>query len=234
MLTKDLSLVFQPIVNLVDGTVIGHEALVRGRPGSDWEYPRQIFEQARAENRLQEIERQCRHLAFAAAARVPPGQRLYVNIHVFPEDAQEFSLFGADPSRVVIELSEEQALVQTPQLLKSVQRLRAMGLTLALDDYGMGYANASTLLTVEPHAIKLDRYFIGWLRDHKAKRDYVASLVQWFSELNVQIIAEGIETGEDLEEVQKLGIVYGQGFFWGHPEAGWAAPRLPVELSRLR
>jgi EAL domain-containing protein (putative c-di-GMP-specific phosphodiesterase class I) len=128
---------------------------------------------------------------------------------------QAVARHGLDPRRLVVELTET-ALVQGPRQLAQVAALREAGVAVALDDFGSGYAGLLALRSVPVDRIKLDREFTLHLSDpHTAS--IVGAIVALAQSLGVMLVAEGVETAEVAQQLQRLGVRYGQGWHLGRP-----------------
>jgi PAS domain S-box-containing protein len=211
---------WQPVVDLARRVPIGHEALIRGPADSPWATPSGLFAWAEREDRAEALERACRVAALTRARRAwPPGQLLFLNLDArWPRLPDPWDHRAVDGIPLVLELSERQALLDHPQLLRALVRWRHAGHLLALDDYGTGYAAAATVVAIQPHGVKLDRVLISGIDRSPEKRSLLRALRAWTRDLNIRLIAEGVETAEELNVVQELGCDYAQGFFLGRPE----------------
>lgn len=228
---ESLWMALQPIMDLDDGRVLGHEVLVRGAPDSPWRSPAELSAQAAREGRERELEARCRSLGLQTGAECSADdQRLFLNVDLrhagLGLEAPPPSL---PPGRVVLEICEGQSLLEDATALAVIDRWRREGYLIALDDYGSGYAGLGTLLAIQPHVIKIDRS-IAQAVDHDARHQRaVAGLVALARDLGIEVVAEGVETREQLAVLRSLGVVRGQGFLLGRPERHPAAA-CPSEL----
>lgn len=209
----------QPIVDLHDGRITGHEALVRGAADSPWSSPTEIFAEAQRSGREQDLEETCRQLAILAGRRLGAGQRLFLNIDEryahLPLDADPPQLH---PQRVAVELSEQREIVGQDRVLEAVQLWRRRGYTIVLDDYGIGHASLATLLAVQPDMIKVDRYIVRGIASDTRYHAAFTSLLRLARDLGIEVVAEGIETMDQVGALRDLGVGLGQGFLLGRPE----------------
>lgn len=216
---ESLWMALQPIVHLTSGHVVGHETLVRGPAGSSWESPAAIFAYADRTRQTAVLEAMCRRLAFQTAKQVlPRDQRVFINVNLAtPDIPLDPGHAGMDPSRVAVEVSEQNQVVGYSQLLAAIHAWRAAGYQIVLDDYGAGYSSLGVVMTVDPDVIKLDRTLVANIdrdpRRYRILRDEVAI---WRRQ-RIQVIAEGIETVGELEALMEMGVEYGQGFLLGRP-----------------
>ncbi len=217
----ELWVALQPIVNLNTGSVLGHEALIRGPSGSDWETPDKIFAMAQQIGQVTELEARCRQLGLDALDNMlPAGQTLFLNVAVeferLPLNLQQYDL---SPTRVALEISERAPIVRNSPALKIINHWRAQGHPIVLDDYGSGYASLDMAITVHPDILKLDRKMIAEVDRDPFRYDVLHGTVALWHDKNVRLLAEGIETAEELAALQSLGVDYGQGYFLGRPQA---------------
>ena len=232
---SQLWVAWQPIVDLSEGVIVGHEALIRGPGDSPWATPAALFAWAEEEDRAADLEQACRTLALVQAdADWEPGRYLFLNVDGrWPRLPDPWEHRGSTRAPLVLELSERHSVLDNPPLLEAVARWRAAGHLLALDDYGTGYAGAATVLAIHPHFVKLDRALIADIDRSFEKRSLVKALRVWTRDLGIQLVAEGIETAAELAVLQDLGCDYGQGFLWGRPEPKRQTRRRKVTTGRL-
>lgn len=223
-----LWMALQPIVDLESGRVVGHEVLVRGAPDSPWPQPEALAAQARREGREQQLELRCRALALRAGRDLlPADQRLFVNVDmryaVLPIDNVAPPM---EPRRVAIEISERQPILDNPRALDAIHRWRRHGYAIVLDDYGTGYASLGTLLAIQPDIIKVDRRIVADVDSNPRHHRALVSLLELARDLGTEVIAEGIETKEEMRSLRAMGVVLGQGFLLGRPapQPGGACP----------
>ena len=213
-----LWMALQPIVDLDEGRIVGHEALLRGPSGGPWATPAAIFQAGEETGCAGELEVLCRRLALHAGGRLRAEERIFVNLDVRRHDLPfEAEAAGLPADRVVIEISEERDVVDHPLVLAAVQRWRQEGFGIALDDYGAGRSNLSTLLAVQPDVIKMDRAITAGVARDPRHRLAVEALVRLAEDLRIVVVGEGIETQEQLHILRDLGVQLGQGFLLGHP-----------------
>lgn len=208
----------QPIVHLETGRIIAHEALLRGPEGSPWESPTALFAEATRTNQRARLEAHTRHLAVRRLADLPLKHQLFINVDmthgplsIVPPDV------SVESGRLVIEVSERQPIMDNLALMDEVQCWRRAGFGIALDDYGAGYSGVGALLALRPDIVKLDRSVVSKLHQDRDRRIVVAHMVSMCDHLDVQMVAEGIETEDELRTLRDLGVPYGQGFLLGRP-----------------
>jgi EAL domain-containing protein (putative c-di-GMP-specific phosphodiesterase class I) len=211
--------VYQPLVDLDSGTVVGYEALARGPVGSLLEAPDALFAVARATRQVVELDRQCRQaaLAGATAAGLRNPLMLFVNVEPAGIARWQNDVFDhVEDLQVVLEITERDLMAAPADLMALVDRVRAQGWGVALDDVGADPASLALLPLLRPDVIKLD------LRLVQARPDGdIAAIVNAVSaeseRAGTVVLAEGIETSEHRQTALALGATLGQGWLFGRP-----------------
>lgn len=225
---KQVTTLFQPIINLQDGSVFAYEALSRGPEESYLHMPEALFMAARKYNRLYALDCVCREKSIANFNALNLSGQLSINIDPYSlmdpdfETGQTLSLLkkiGIPNEKVILELTEHSRTDCYDELSQAVAHYRAMGFSIALDDLGAGYSNLRLMIELEPEYIKLDKYYVSELPNNKKAHEFVKLIVNLASEIDCKVIAEGIENIADLDFVCDLGIDYAQGYLLGRPEA---------------
>lgn len=222
-----LRTVFQPIFRLSTTEVLGYEALLRGPVGSAMESPAALFAAASDTASTIALETTAARLAIAnfSAMRLPG--KLFLNfsaqgVRQLLQDHARLLHAIADhdlhSSRIVIELTEQTPIDDLASFAEALSVARDFGLQCALDDFGTGNANLNLLIELTPDFIKLDKYFLRDIAKHPAKLDIARTLQQTLKGSATSIIAEGLETEDELGVVRDLGIRFGQGFFLARPQ----------------
>ena len=215
--------VFQPIVDLRRGVVAGYEALARFgveplAPPDRW------FAAARAHGVGDELEAAVLAVALEARHRLPRNRFLSVNAdpNALATEPVERALAGVDDlGGVVVELTEHEQIGDQQLLGLALDRWRAKGARVAVDDAGAGYAGLTWLLELRPDLLKLDRALVADLDRDEAKRALVEVVGALAGRLDAWVIAEGIERLEELDVLVGLGVPLGQGWALGRPHADW-------------
>jgi len=213
-----LHMVYQPILDLDSGEVLGAEALARF--GTEPQRsPAQWFMEAAEVGLSIQLELAALRRAAEGLPLLPPGAFLSVNAsaETIRSPALLSALDGLPTSRLVIELTEHQRVEDYDQLLAPVARLRARGVRLAVDDAGAGFASLQHILRLSPDIIKLDRIFIEELSEDPVRRALTTALVSFAGDIGATLVAEGIATASELAALQELGVRHGQGTFLGEP-----------------
>lgn len=237
--------VFQPIVDIFFGEVVGYEVLSRGMP--PWQKPSDMFARAEDWGLLWDLEEACHAAAIRAMGRVQPpyrNKKFFINVSpiVFcnPKFVPE-KLLGAleaariDQSQLVLEITEVNRITDYPLFEQLIRQQVDSGFEIAIDDFGTGHSGLITLLAASPHFIKLDRALISNIHESAYKQHLITAILSFVRNVDGKLVAEGVEKMEELETLFRLGIRYAQGFFLGRP-AGHPQPILPEaqqEMQRL-
>jgi EAL domain-containing protein (putative c-di-GMP-specific phosphodiesterase class I) len=213
-----LSMVFQPVVDLATGTVTAYEALARFT-AEPVRTPDVWFAEAHEVGRGVALELAAVELALRRLHDLPDDCCLAINVG--PETLAEGVLCPilqtVDAGRVVVELTEHAAVGDYPKLLRSLDDLRQAGVRLAVDDTGAGISSLAHILKLDPEVIKLDRALTSGIDEDPARRALAVSLVAFAGETGALIVAEGIETPAELDVLRAIGVRYGQGYHLGRP-----------------
>jgi EAL domain-containing protein (putative c-di-GMP-specific phosphodiesterase class I) len=231
---------FQPLVDLDSGNVVGYEALIRGPRGSSIERPDALFAAARAEGRVTELDCHCRIAAFRAAeaAGLGSGSTLFVNLEPgavgrrAPSDLHEAALAGPPGVPVVIEVTERSLAGDPAGLVRAVAELRDQGFGIALDDVGADDRSLALMPFLRPDVIKLDLQLVQQRPSVRIAAILNAVSAQ-VERTGAQVVAEGIETADQVSVARSLGATLGQGYHFGRPAAlpSWPpAPERPLQL----
>jgi EAL domain-containing protein (putative c-di-GMP-specific phosphodiesterase class I)/putative methionine-R-sulfoxide reductase with GAF domain len=224
----------QPIVNLDAGEVVGVEALTRFSPPPR-RAPDKWFYEAHTVGLGVELQLAAVEMALTLIDALPREPWLAINIGPDALDAPELAalLEATDPGRVVLELTEHLRIEDYPKLRAALRRIRGFGARLAVDDTGAGFASLGNIVNLAPDLIKLDRQFTRGIDLDPVRRALAHALLSFAEDTGAQVIAEGIETADELETVHQLGIPYGQGYYIARPGPIEAMPRqLPHVASR--
>ena len=237
---RDVRVVFQPLVDLGTGDVVGYEALARGPAGSAFERPDVLFAAAYRAGRVAELDWVCRAAAYRAAlaADLHPTCTLFVNAEPTspgagcPDDLQGTIDAGTQRLRVVLEVTERAVAADPSGLLAAVARIRAAGLGVALDDVGAEPGSLAVMPFVQPDVIKLDLRLLQDRTTTEVAR-IVAAVAAQAERSGAAVLAEGIETARHLDVARALGATLGQGYRFGQPgelPAWMPRPRQPQRL----
>lgn len=218
--------VYEPIVDVASKTVFGYEALARGPEGSDFHSPSSLFQAAESEGLVFELDCLCRRSGIAGAEGLPAGTKLFLNVRPttihdpnFKPEAliQTLSRCRLSPSDVVFEISEQESIRSFDVFREVRDEYGKLGFQFALDDTGAGYASLQSVLELEPDFIKVDRAFVQGIDQDPARQTLLRALHSVAAGIGARIIGEGLDTLEELETLQALGIPFGQGWLFGKP-----------------
>ncbi len=232
----ELRLHYQPIVDLAGGQVVGAEALLR------WAHPRlgtippdRFIPLAEESGLILPIGRWVIETAVAQAlawdGRAPLRMSVNLSARQFgTADLAEVvaSILGATglpPERLELELTESTLMDRADSSVETLRSLRALGVRLALDDFGTGYSSLAYLQRLPLDTIKVDRSFVAEVVGDPTARSIVGAVVSLAHGLGIEVVAEGIETAEQLEVLRALGCDRGQGFLFARPVPAAAFPR---------
>lgn len=219
------TMAFQPILDVSAGRIWGYEALVRGVAGQG---AYEVLSQVTDKNRYA-FDQACRVKAIELAAVAIGDTDAKLSINFMPNAVYEpracirATLETAarthfDPSRLMFEFTENERMTDVEHVSHIVSEYRRMGFTTALDDFGAGYAGLSLLSRFQTDLIKLDMELLRGIEASRVKQAIVRGLAGIAAELNIVLLAEGIETAEELAVLKGLGIKLFQGYFFAKPK----------------
>ncbi|MFK8022509.1 MAG: EAL domain-containing protein [Ilumatobacter sp.] len=232
-----LRMVVQPIIDPIDDTLHGVEALARGPEGHALEFPDKLFSAATTHSQLGDLELAAKRLSFELAADLDEGTMLYINLEPALASSEfwieslvrAWTASGRHPS-VTVELTERAVLRSPGRLLHAVDVCRGLGWHIALDDVGSRSESLAAIRWVDPDVVKLDMRLIA--ESNSAHAAHVAAAVAAYresqSERSVRVIAEGVETPDDARAADVLGADLLQGYLFGRP-----APLADLDLVGL-
>ncbi len=235
-----LRAVFQPIYDLRTGQPRGYEALIQPAEGSGFADPDELFMAAEAVGRTVELDLACLQTSIAAFAGLSLPGSLTLNLSPRTLEADEFSVHtlvrllsrhGVDPRRVVLELTEREAVEDLDHLIRAVESCRAAGMRIAADDVGAGNAGLRLLSQLRFDIVKIDLSLVQGGAIRTTSLEVVRTLKDLADRWGALVIAEGVETPEQLEFVRGLGIRAGQGYLLGRPVE--TPSRESIDLAHL-
>jgi diguanylate cyclase (GGDEF)-like protein len=238
-------LVFQPIFNLQTKRIEGCEALLRWRhPTLGVQLPKEFLRTMEETSLITKVGQWALVEACKAAITWPRHIRVAVNVSAVQlQNAQLLSatvnalnLSMLPARRLEIEITETAVIDDSEQVLANLKALRELGVRIALDDFGTGYSSLTCLRKLAPDSIKIDGTFVRELAANTSSRSIVRSLIYLSRDLAINVVAEGIETSEQLDFLRLNDCNEGQGYFIGVPmSASEIGPYLsstcPVETS---
>ncbi|NLT95180.1 MAG: EAL domain-containing protein [Clostridia bacterium] len=221
-----LVLFFQPVINIVSGEIIYHEALMRIiDERGEIIYPDKTIAVAERFGLMPLIDRQVIKAAFAALEKYP-RLKLFVNLSgssIGDEGLLELiegklAETGVDPSRLGFEITETKAVMDLVRANRWINRLRARGCKFALDDFGMGFSSFYYLIFLSLDYVKIDGSFIKDIDKNLESRALVQGMKTAVASLGIEVVAEYVENNDVLEVLKKERLFNVQGFFLGRPE----------------
>jgi diguanylate cyclase (GGDEF)-like protein/PAS domain S-box-containing protein len=238
---QEFILHYQPIVDLAAGQISGYEALLRWQhPERGLVPPAQFIALAEDSGLIVPIGRWIlREAARQAAAWQQPdgsGPRMSVNVSVrqfqhpnLVEDVTDaLHHSGLDPHRLTLEITESLLVQDTTATTTKLQQIKDIGVRLALDDFGTGYSSLSYLRRFPIDILKIDKTFVDGVATSIEDRAVIGAIVQLGQTLQLDLVAEGIETTAELAALEALGIRYGQGYHLGRPAVAAAHDMVPA------
>ena len=242
---KEFMLYYQPIVNLVTGKLAGFEALVR------WQHPQQGFVSPGAFIPAAEdtglivpmgswiLEEACSQM-HQWHQQFPHAEGLMVSVNLSTKQFNQTNLTnevdsilqktGLNSQSLKLELTESAAMEDVNGAIEQLVKLKSLNLKLSLDDFGTGYSSLSYLHQLPTDTLKVDQSFVGRMAEHSNEDgEIVKTIISLGHQLGMDVIAEGIETAEQLARLRHLNCNYGQGYFFSKPLPQDAAEELVAE-----
>jgi len=219
-----LELAFQPIVRWAQKRLVAYEALLRTSEPS-FARPEKLVAAAETLGRIHELGRAIRNRAAERMQRSP--MRLFVNLH--SEELLDDELYNPEAplsrmaNRTVLEITERAGLERVSDVRGRLARLRHLGFSVAVDDLGAGYSGLSSFVQLDPQVAKLDIALVRNLHREPTKRKLVRTITSLCKELGITVLAEGIESCEERDALEKLGCDLQQGFLFARPGRAFPA-----------
>ena len=217
---NDFSYCFQPIVSTVDGSIYAYEALMRPKNSS----PLEILRIAREHGKLYDIEQ----LTFENVLEIVSKNRSRIGEKkIFINSVPDFMIteydfnrlcekYGDIMSQLVIEFTEQADL--TGEKIANLRQLfKSKGCMIAIDDYGSGYSNTAAVLSLQPDVIKIDRSLITDINTNVKKQHFLTGIIEFARLNNIKVLAEGVETYDEMSVTIRRGVDYIQGFYTARP-----------------
>ncbi|SHK10680.1 diguanylate cyclase (GGDEF) domain-containing protein [Desulfatibacillum alkenivorans DSM 16219] len=223
---QSIETVFQPIVDLHKGDVFAYEALSRIKGESSFPNTESLFQASQFFQKTLQLERVCQRSAMKKAEDLGLTRPVCINLcpSVFrtPEcrhgdvTCMLDELFGIR-DKIIIELTERFCIRDDELFKRTIDSYRQQGFRIAIDDLGSGYAGLKMLAQIEPFIVKMDRFLIAGIDKSTKKQMLLSAFVSFCHKINALVVAEGIETKEELETVAALKVDLGQGYFLARP-----------------
>lgn len=223
---EEILTVFQPIVELKNGNVIGYECLSRGPINSPLHTPDKLFRAAEDNHMLWDLELLCRVKAIERARNIDSDKYLFINVdpYIFKDEkfkkgfTKEFlAKHNMSPETIIFEITEKTCIEDYKTFNAALNNYTEQGYKIAIDDTGSGYSGLKMLSETKPHYIKVDMDLIRDIDKDSFKQALIKSFVSLSEVTMMKLIAEGIETEEELLTLIDLGVYAGQGFFLQRP-----------------
>jgi PAS domain S-box-containing protein len=226
--------VYQPIVRLGDGTIVGFEALTRFTDGSA---PERRFAMAEAVDMGADLEVAVARAAVVAAADLPA--RAWVSVNVSPSRLGDHRLAKlaslAKRRPVVLEITERLAIEDYAAARDALDRISG-SVDVAVDDAGAGFSSLRHIIELRPRYVKLDLQLVRGVEGDPARQALIAGMVYFARDTGCLLIAEGVEKAAERDTLRRLGVPFGQGFLFGRPApaAAWSAAQRATSRSPRR
>lgn len=233
--------VFQPILDVVSGNFFGFEALARLKQPSSFANIADLFPFADKISKLYPVETICRRTAIASSSKVlRPNEFLFINVEPQVITDPEFSsgqtrklleAQGLTPSDVVLEITERSAIANYATFREALEHYRKQGYLIALDDVGAGHSSLQSIAELHPDFLKIDRSLIQGIHLDPTKWALLETFVTFSRRIGCRILAEGVETQEEMQTVVQLGVDYVQGYFIAKPSS--TRPELKGQVTQI-
>jgi EAL domain-containing protein (putative c-di-GMP-specific phosphodiesterase class I) len=220
---------YQPILRLSDQTVLGFEALSRGARGGGFDTADSLFEAAARHELLIELDRLCRSRALLNSGRVSSSGKLFVN--TLPATIRDPQFRGkalidfldkaqVAPDRIVIEITEKLVIDNYNLFRETMAYFTDLGMSFAVDDVGAGYSGLEAIARLKPTYLKIDMLLVRDVHVSLVNREMVKAIIALGQGIGSQVIAEGIQTDDEVRALGDMGVDWGQGYVLARPDVG--------------
>jgi diguanylate cyclase (GGDEF)-like protein len=236
--SRALRPVYQPIISLASGDPVGFEGLVRPAPDSGFANAQSLFTAAEIADRIVELDMAAIETIVAGVGRLPPGVYLSLNMSPRTLETEQFHVgelvgilrrYRLEPGQIVLELTEREAIEDLSRLKANLERVRAAGIRIAADDVGAGNAGLRLLSEVAFDVVKIDLSLVQRGVLEESSLAVIRGLREIARRSGATVVAEGVETPEQLVALQRLGITAAQGYLLGR--AGSRVVMASVDLA---
>jgi len=230
--SRQIRAVYQPVIDIFNRRVVGWEALSRPA-GGPFDNIEQVFKAAYESQSLWPLERLCRERAMEGLPGLNDSELLFLNVEpdsiYDPQFRSERTLkllrqASLTPERVVLEMTEHSAVKDFTAFRQTLTYFRSLGFRLAIDDMGSGYSGLVSVAEIQPEFVKIDMSLIRELHSRPLKRELVDTINRFSRKAGIHVIAEGIETVEELDALREIGVSMAQGYLFARPAAPPPAP----------
>jgi EAL domain-containing protein (putative c-di-GMP-specific phosphodiesterase class I) len=224
---QGLWMAYQPIVRYSQRRVHSFEALLRSTE-TTLPHPGAIIDAAERLNRIHDLGRAVRRSVGITVMKSPIPE-VFVNLH--PQDLMDEDLYSPDAPlsriahKVVLEITERVSLDQIKDLQSRVSRLREIGFRLAIDDLGAGYAGLTSIAQLQPEVMKIDMALVRDIDVDSTRQKLVSAITHLCLEMNVSVVAEGVETKSERDTLLRLGCDLLQGYLFAKPDKPFPDPK---------
>ncbi len=244
---NEFRLVYQPVVELTSGRMVGMEALIRWQdPDRGLLDPGHFIPAAEETGLIVPIGQWVLTTALSHMAQWRSGfaDDLWIAVNIssrellspglVDEVSAALSAAGVPPAALHLEITESALMSDLESVVRTLADLRALGLGLAVDDFGTGYSSLAYLKGLPVTALKIDRSFVSGLGgpDDGYDRPIVDAIVKMAQSLQLEVIAEGVETHAQLDVLEQLGVPVGQGYLWARPLQAERVPKWITTRTR--
>jgi len=221
---SELTIHFQPIFRAQNGKIFGYEALTRHSSKSI--NIKQLFDEAKKDGSIFLLDMICRKNAIKKASTLAIKDYLFINVcpeillkpqHTVGITDRLIEEFSFPKNQIILEITEKSAIENYNIFMASVFYYKQRGYKIAIDDFGAGFGGPKMLSLIEPEIVKIDRHFVSNLRKNSICKSFIEFTVSVCHNKNIMVVAEGVETHCQLEELIKLGVDFLQGFYLGEP-----------------
>lgn len=223
---RDVQIVYQPIIDFSNGSILAWEALTRGPKDSCLHSPTVLFDLAEQLGELFALENVCREKAVRTIGGLGKGKKLFLNIHPRTLVDPAFSSgrtvdllreAGLGPENVVFEITERHSIKNFNLFHLTLDHYRNQGFQIAIDDAGTGYSGLSSIATLQPEYIKIDMSLVRDVHKDPVKQALLETFVTFADKIGSKVIAEGVEKKNEAARLREMGMHYGQGYYFGRP-----------------
>ncbi len=239
---QSIEILFQPILELAGERIIGYEAFMRGPRDTAFEAPSSLFEFSREAGMASELDLICQRAALRQARKLSSGDKLFLNAlpdslldpgfreGLLAELPDGYPICRED---IVLEIADRHAVGDFAAFETEMSGLRSLGFGMSIDDVGKASTSLDSLAEVHPDFIKVDNSLIRNIHNNLIKQNLLRSVCEAARGIGAQVVAEGIETREELETVLRCGARYGQGYLFFRPSKDLPAGRTAVERGGM-